>query len=144
VRPSGQPRAKGLFPPKETFTEQEWWLSILRYGHQYTREMLTQIKAPPYVMKIFNQLDRAIWVPQLKRERESKETVNDRHLFSTYFAVERQEGEAKGEAERDYERALQLVKKGLFSAEKAIAEFDLSEEQSKRLRENVEASPTTP
>ena len=93
------PRSPAVFPPKASFTEIDWWLSLLRYSEKYTHETLTILEQqgvviPAAIHAAFSRLDYSEWDATL--QGEYKDDVQDRENFKTTLLIEHEEGKAKG------------------------------------------------
>ena len=91
-------RMKELFPPSNYFTEQEWWLSILRRAEDYAPDEVEDLHSknviPLPIYEALMRLDQQRWNPDLVREYEKD--VIDRERYSSMFAAEREEGREEG------------------------------------------------
>ena len=92
-------RMKKLSPPLSTFTEQEWWLSILLHAKDYTTEKIEKMRSdkvmPEVIYRALMRLDLKQWNPEMVTEYTSN--ILDRKDYATVLAVEREEGEKIGE-----------------------------------------------
>ncbi|HQS93480.1 MAG TPA: Rpn family recombination-promoting nuclease/putative transposase [Alphaproteobacteria bacterium] len=109
------PRAKKpLFPPSNTFTEQDWWLSLFKHATEYKSADLEGMASqglmiPDVINKALDRLRLSKWVPELVHAYE-KETV-DFDEYATMFATERAEGRAEGENIKALKTARKMIKK---------------------------------
>ena len=134
------PRSPAVFPPNRTFTETDWWLSLLRYSEKYTHETLQHlaeqgITIPVSIQTAFHRLDYGEWDATLRGEY--KEDISDRENFKTTLLVEYSEGERKGlekgELKAKREMVAKLVGKGKLDVE-IMDMLDLTAEEFSRLK----------
>ncbi|OZA42504.1 MAG: hypothetical protein B7X84_05855 [Alphaproteobacteria bacterium 17-39-52] len=135
------PRAKKtLFPPSNTFTEQDWWLSLFKHATEYKSAdlegMVSQgLIIPDVINKALDRLRLSKWVPGLVHAYE-KETV-DFNEYATMFATERAEGRAEGELKVRRSVALNLLAQQVaFSVISAATGF--SEEEVEALKSETQ------
>jgi hypothetical protein len=130
------PRSPAAFPPRSTFTETDWWLSLLRYSEKYKHKTLRELEEqgiimPSTIQAAFRRLDYGEWDAELRGEY--KEDISDRENFKTTLLVEHEEGRARGKAERDREIAIKWIKKGKLDTD-ILEDLEISAEVLAALR----------
>ena len=127
------PRAeanKSLFPPIETFTTVDWWLSLLRHANDYTDDVIESFYSkrmmPENIYKALRRLDLTTWDPRVMKEYQ--EDLTRRDLYGTVLAVERAEGEAEA-----LERVARNLLRNGMNVDAVAQNTGLSEEQIKKL-----------
>jgi len=85
---------ESLFPPKATFSNVQWWVSLLKHAHECTAMDVTlwrqELGMPDAIFAAFNRLDLHKW--NNTETSEYKKDLTNRHLYATELADEREEG----------------------------------------------------
>ncbi|MEH0002582.1 MAG: PD-(D/E)XK nuclease family transposase [Holosporaceae bacterium] len=145
------PRAKKvlkLFPHGNTkkwdstffksFTDQQWFLSILRHAQDFTAERLESLKPyidqKPFVKSMFEALKYQMW--ELKDQTAYKtETQELQRVYGATFLIEREHAREEGREEGKLSTLARLIRRQMITFEQA-KEF-LSESQVTQLKELV-------
>lgn len=106
-----------LFPPKRSFTKQQWWLSLLSHSEDYTREMVNNpaLRVPAEIKEAFQQLDLQLW--GTSELVEYKKDLIQREEFAEMFEAERMEGIAIGKMEG----WVRMISNGVVNVDKVLS-----------------------
>ena len=140
------PRAKKeLFPPKNEFSEQDWWLSLFKHATDYKSAdlegMVSQgLKIPDVIVKALERLKLSKWVSQLVHAYK-KEVLDPFDEYAMMFAVERAEGREEGRIEVELKRKREIACKMIAknaSLEEIMNLTGLSKEEIEGLRSDLQ------
>jgi predicted transposase/invertase (TIGR01784 family) len=132
------PRAESrklFFPPTESYTLVEWWLSLLKHASDYTDDVIESFYGkkmmPESIYRALKRLDLTTWDP--RSVKEYQEDISRRDLYGTVLSVEREDGRKEGERAKAMEVAKRMLGRGRPIPE--IAEdTGLSEEEINSLK----------
>lgn len=65
------PLSNAVFPPQASFTEKQWWLSVLRFSEKCTHKQIDELEnkgvnIPTLIKTVFSRLDYSIRAPKLQ------------------------------------------------------------------------------
>ncbi|MGB0919524.1 MAG: PD-(D/E)XK nuclease family transposase [Holosporaceae bacterium] len=124
----------------ENFTDQQWFLSILRHAQDFTAERLESLKSyidqKPFVKSMFEALKYQMW--ELKDQTAYKtETQELQRVYGATFLIEREHAREEGREEGRIDLLAALVQRQQLSFQVA-AEY-LDDKQTEQLKELVSA-----
>ena len=125
------PRAetrKKLFPPSDSFTLQEWWISVLRHSEEYSEEVVHDLKdrgvLPNEIWDCLERLNMDRWTSELVKEYKSD--IVDKSMYMEVIQAERAESKVEG------------IKEGLEKGIKEGLEIGIKEGLEKGIKEGLE------
>jgi hypothetical protein len=144
------PRAKklDLFPPNRDFTEQMWWLSVLKYSEKYTAEYIQQLHEEGImryeIYEGFSRIKYDKWNSALQSNYQ-KDLTEIHEFYAPQIAMDLNEardegiaiGEERGIAIGEHKSAIKTAEKLLSAGidENSIANFlDLSIDEIRALK----------
>lgn len=125
----------------ESFTDRQWFLSILRHAQDFTAERLESLKPyidqKPFVKSMFESLKYKLW--QLEDKTTYKtETQELQRVYGATFLIAREQGREEGREEERIDLLAKLVQRQQLSFQVA-AEY-LDEKQTAQLKELASAA----